>query len=123
MIGQFSDVLTEFEQADGIERVTMVEALSEDLSIQDLMRYYDSCDFAFNFNFVQYLHQPLSPGQLVDQTLDWLKNMPEGKTANWVVSALEYQKTYRWYSNKSCSLAIMTTGELETELERSFGMG
>ena len=66
----------------------MVEALSEDLSIDDLMRYYDSCDFAFNFNCVQYLSQPLSPGQLVDQTLAWLKNMPEGKTANWVVRKL-----------------------------------
>ena len=70
----------------------MVEALSEDLSVADLMRYYDSCDFAFNFNYIVHLFDPLSAGQLLDQTNDWLNNMPEGKTANWVVRRIFVQK-------------------------------
>ena len=66
----------------------MVEALSEDLSVSDLMRYYDSCDFAFNFNFIVQLESPLTAEGLLKQTNDWLDNMPEGKTANWVVIKL-----------------------------------
>ena len=88
MIGQFNEVIGEFEAVDGFDRVVMVEALSEDLSVEDLMRYYDSCDFAFNFNFIVHLESPLTAEGLLQQTNDWLDNMPEGKTANWVVSTL-----------------------------------
>ena len=128
MIGQFNDVIKEFEDIDGFDRynkrqqntllflfqsfirytacldmarllivlyvlkyllficrVVMVEALSEDLTVEDQMRYYDSCDFAFNFNFIVHLESPLTAEGLLKQTNDWLDNMPEGKTANWVV--------------------------------------
>ena len=70
---------------DSPHRVVMVEALSEDLTVDDLMHYYDSCDFAFNFNFIVHLESPLTADGLLQQTNDWLDNMPEGKTANWVV--------------------------------------
>ena len=64
----------------------MVEALSPDLSTEDLMAYYDSCDFAFNFNFIVHLSNPLRAADLEQQVKDWMDNMPTGATANWVVS-------------------------------------
>ena len=66
-------------------RVMMVEALSEDLSTEDLMKYTEVCDFAFNFNFVVHLKSPASAEAIEEQILDWLQNLPAGKTANWVV--------------------------------------
>ena len=63
----------------------MVEALSEDLSTEDLMKYTEVCDFAFNFNFVVHLKSPASAEAIEEQILDWLQNLPAGKTANWVV--------------------------------------
>ena len=92
-IESFNNVMGEFEEKDGIDRLAMVEALSDDLSMEDLMRYYDSCDFAFNFNFITDLFEPLTPGQLVDQVNSWLHNMPDGATANWVVSFIAIRNT------------------------------
>ena len=66
-------------------RVVMVEALSADLSVESLMQYYDVCDFAFNFNLIVHLFEPLTAEDLNAQIHDWLDNLPAGKTANWVV--------------------------------------
>ena len=87
MIKDFNNVLSEYEIIDGFDRVVMVEALSDSLSTQELMKYYESCDFAFNFNFVVHL-DPKSQSMASDIEFlidDWMKNMPAGKTANWVV--------------------------------------
>ena len=87
MIKGFNDVLEEYEAIDGFDRVVMVEALSDSLSITDLMKYYEVCDFAFNFNFVVHL-DPQSNNLAADfeqQIENWMANMPNGKTANWVV--------------------------------------
>lgn len=85
MIHQFTTVLSAFEIADGVDRVVMVEALSADLSVQDLMQYYDVCDFAFNFNLIVHLPSPVTAVNIEQQVRDWLVNMPNGKTANWVL--------------------------------------
>ena len=66
----------------------MVEALSPDLTVSYLMAYYDSCDFAFNFNFIVHLKNPLRAAELEQQVKDWVDNMPPGATANWVVSVV-----------------------------------
>ncbi|TRY72059.1 hypothetical protein TCAL_06729 [Tigriopus californicus] len=84
MIGQFRSVLDEYEEVDGLPRVMMVEALSQDLSVQDLMKYYDVSDFPFNFNFVVQLEAPMEAAEVKKQVDDWLDNTPEGKTPNWV---------------------------------------
>jgi hypothetical protein len=63
----------------------MVEALSADLSVESLMQYYDVCDFAFNFNLIVHLAEPLTAQDVDQQVHDWLDNLPDGKTANWVV--------------------------------------
>ena len=64
----------------------MVEALSENLSTSDLMKYYEVSDFPFNFNFVVHLKSDVTAAQIETQILDWMQNLPKGKTANWVVS-------------------------------------
>ena len=63
----------------------MVEALSDKLTTSDLMNYYEVCDFPFNFNFVVHLNGQTSAEEIENQILDWMTNLPKGKTANWVV--------------------------------------
>jgi len=64
----------------------MVEALSEDLTTEDMMTFYNCSDFAFNFNMIVKLKpESLSGDAIKDAVADWLDNMPEGKTANWVL--------------------------------------
>lgn len=67
----------------------MVEALSQDLTVQDLMKYYDVSDFPFNFNFVVQLEAPMEAAKVKEQVDNWLDNTPDGKTPNWVVSFIE----------------------------------
>ena len=56
---QVKDVLktlTEYiHQESRGEAFVMVEALSEDLTIADMMAFYNCSDFAFNFNFIVHL--------------------------------------------------------------------
>ena len=84
------DVLAEFtesvkENTNG-EGFVMVEALSEDLTTEDMMTFYNCSDFAFNFNMIVKLKpEELSGESIQDAVADWLDNMPEGKTANWVL--------------------------------------
>ena len=84
-IRPFNIITTVTHDTVYVFRVMMVEALSEDLSTEDLMKYTEVCDFAFNFNFVVHLKSPASAEAIEEQILDWLQNLPAGKTANWVV--------------------------------------
>jgi len=87
---QVIDVLSEFtesvrENTNG-EGFVMVEALSEDLTTENMMAFYNCSDFAFNFNMIVKLKpESLSGDSIKDAVADWLDNMPEGKTANWVL--------------------------------------
>ena len=48
--------LTDYiHQESSGEAFVMVEALSEDLTIADMMAFYNCSDFAFNFNFIVHL--------------------------------------------------------------------
>ena len=105
---QIQDVLAEFtvdvHANTNDEGVVMLEALSEDLTTQDMMSFYACSDFPFNFNLIVNLKtEDLSDNNyhgkpsftlsiiskqgasLHDQVADWLENMPHGKTANWVL--------------------------------------
>merc|ERR1719334_555206 len=87
---QVIDVLAEFtesvrENTKG-EGFVMVEALSEDLTTEDMMSFYECADFAFNFNMIVKLKPEDLSGEIVEDVVaDWLVNMPAGKTANWVL--------------------------------------
>jgi len=87
---EVKDVLAEFtvdvHANTNDEGVVMLEALSEDLTTQDMMSFYACSDFPFNFNLIVNLKtEDLSGASLHDQVADWLENMPDGKTANWVL--------------------------------------
>jgi len=70
----------------GGDGFVMVEALSEDLTTEDMMSFYECSDFAFNFNLIVKLKSDnLTGDNIRDAVADWLDNMPEGKTANWVL--------------------------------------
>ena len=56
------------------------------------MQFYNFTDFPFDFNvtvfYKLHLNEKASAGEIESEILDWLRNMPDGKTANWVVSIL-----------------------------------
>ena len=60
----------------------MVEALSEDLSIEDMMLFYNCSDFPFNFNLILDVEagpDGLSGVAVRDAVASWLDNLPPGK--------------------------------------------
>ncbi|XP_065157960.1 maltase 1-like [Atheta coriaria] len=68
------------------ERIMMTEAYA---NITATMWWYgdeerDGAHFTFNFQFIP-LNQDSTAGDIVDKVNEWLDNMPDGKTANWVV--------------------------------------
>jgi len=87
---EVKDVLSNFTifvrgETDG-DGFVMVEALSEDLTTEDMMSFYGCSDFAFNFNLIVKLKMDdLTGNNIKEAVADWLDNMPEGKTANWVL--------------------------------------
>merc|ERR1711970_375636 len=83
VLANFTESVRDNTKGDGF---VMVEALSEDLTTEDMMTFYSCSDFAFNFNMIVKLQpENLSGNDIKDAVADWLDNMPEGKTANWVL--------------------------------------
>ena len=54
------------------------------LSRQEMIPYYECGDFPFNFGFIG-LSEGIIANMVIDNITDMLDNLPEGKTANWVV--------------------------------------
>ncbi|XP_033223862.1 alpha-glucosidase-like [Belonocnema kinseyi] len=79
-----SDAKDEYtEKVDQVLRVLIVESYA---NISSLMKYYTSgSHFPFNFKLLQIKHSSTATDvkKIVDS---WLLNMPNGATANWVVS-------------------------------------
>ena len=106
------------------EGVVMLEALSEDLTTDDMMSFYACSDFPFNFNLIVNLKpeelsgryksklNSLAPilntryqgNSIKAQVGDWLESMPEGKTANWV---LGNHDNWRYISSAGCQSSII----------------
>lgn len=57
------------------------------LSAQDILPYYEVGDYPFNFGLLFY-GADVNAESFLNTIKDWLENLPEGKTANWVVSCM-----------------------------------
>lgn len=74
---------------EGDTRVIFTEAYAE---LDDTMRYYKDTDgepiahFPFNFLLIEKLNEHSNAYQFKNEIDVWLTKMPEGATANWVVS-------------------------------------
>ena len=50
-----------------MNQVVMLEALSDSLTITDMMSFYNVSNFPFNFNLVVNLHAPLTGKKIKEQ--------------------------------------------------------
>ncbi|XP_073846242.1 maltase A3 [Musca autumnalis] len=88
MVYQFRQVLEEMDQElGGDDRIIMTEAYAP---LDVIMQYYgnsthDGAQIPFNFQLISNLNKN-SNAYYYDELINtWLRNMPEGKTANWVL--------------------------------------
>jgi len=69
-------------------RVMITEAYT---SMENTMRYYGNetnlgAHMPFNFGLIDRLNEYSNATKFNEAINNWLDNMPDGKTANWVVS-------------------------------------
>ena len=57
------------------------------LTAEEQVPFYDCSDFPFNFAFIE-MYAPITASKVAKDLNDWLNFLPEGKTANWVVSII-----------------------------------
>ncbi len=82
VLGEFNGLIKSIAEIDGHDRVNMLEIY---MSPQDLVPYYEVGDYPFNFGLIGLL-DPVMAEDVLRNINDWLEFLPEGKTANWVVS-------------------------------------
>ena len=82
VLGEFNGLIKSIAEIDGNDRVNMLEIY---MSPQDLVPYYEVGDYPFNFGLIGLL-DPVKAEDVLRNINDWLEFLPEGKTANWVVS-------------------------------------
>lgn len=92
MIYQFRQVLEEMdEELGGDDHIIMTEAYAP---LEVIMQYYGNAthqgaQIPFNFQLISNVKKD-SDAYYYDELINtWLRNMPEGKTANWVVSMVD----------------------------------
>ncbi|KAG8232637.1 hypothetical protein J437_LFUL012597, partial [Ladona fulva] len=88
VIKAFRDCLDEYSSAtDGVPRLLMAEVYD---SIEETMKYYGIAsqplaDFPFNFLFITNVNATSTAQDIMNNINLWLKNMPKGMDANWVL--------------------------------------
>ncbi len=80
-LAEFYDVVKAYGEIDGHDRVDMLEAY---ISKEELLEYYKFSDYPFNFGMIFY--EEATADRIYDAINDQISQLPEGKTANWVVS-------------------------------------
>lgn len=81
IVRHWRNLLNEYDS-----RIMMMEAYS---NISRTMDYYDAgATFPFNFGFIETLRNESTAQNFKDLIDTWMSNMPQGATANWVVSKL-----------------------------------
>lgn len=88
MVYQWRQVLDEYKRDNGGDsRVMMTEAY---VPLDILAKYYgnsthNGSHIPFNFEMLERLHNTSMAGDYIDCIDDWFKNMPLGRTPNWVM--------------------------------------
>lgn len=91
LIYSWRKVMDDFKKTYGGDtRILMAESYSP---VEVVMEYYgdglvNGSHIPFNFLMLQWLNDKSNAYDYDNAINTWLKNMPEGKTANWVVSLL-----------------------------------
>ena len=80
-LGKFYDFLKSYALSDGHDRISMLEVYA---SSKDLQEYHEVSDFPFNFNFIG-LNKDIQAKEVANSISDWMNNLPEEKTANWLL--------------------------------------
>lgn len=89
LVYQWRKVLDDFKnEFGGEDRILMAETYSP---LEVVMQYYgnatmDGAQIPFNFLLISKLNNNSNAFNYADVINMWLNNMPEGRTANWVVS-------------------------------------
>lgn len=79
MVKQWRSILNEYN-----DRIMMMEVWT---NISKTMEYYDAgASFPFNFGLIALLKNDSTAQNFKNFVDTWMSNMPEGATANWVVS-------------------------------------
>lgn len=85
------------EENGGTDRIIMTEAYS---NTSFTMKYYQSDDgleqrahLPFNFQLIYVNDFELNAQRVVGAIDEWLDNMPEGQTANWVLGSHDHSRT------------------------------
>ena len=79
VLGEFYDLIKSYTDS---ERISMLEVY---LSPQDIIPYYQVGDFPFNFQLLFY-NEDVTADDILNRISSTLDDLPDGKTANWVVS-------------------------------------
>lgn len=84
MVGQWKELIERYnEENGGNTRVIFTEAYAE---LDDTLKYYEVANFPFNFALIEKLNENSNAYEFKNQIDVWLTSMPQGATANWVVS-------------------------------------
>lgn len=84
IVKQWREVLDEYKIENGSSRVMMIEAYTD---TPLTMKYYEyGAHFPFNFWLINGVNEHSSAADFKSVVDRWMSEMPEGATANWVVS-------------------------------------
>ncbi|XP_054739590.1 maltase A1-like [Anastrepha obliqua] len=114
MVYQWRQVMDDYQRIHGGEtRVLLIETYAPPAYTMQMYgnKSVDGAHLPFNFNLITGLKSNIS-APLVEQTIDlWLKNMPAGRTANWVIGNHDQRRAASRYGTQrtdAMNMLVMT---------------
>ena len=90
ILKEFYDLIKSYTAIDGFDRLDMLEFYQNTNVLdynQGSIPYFDCSDFPFNFNLLFSVpeNETVSAQRIQDLITSWLRIVPDGKKANWVI--------------------------------------
>ncbi|KAJ8680494.1 hypothetical protein QAD02_016281, partial [Eretmocerus hayati] len=105
MVSQWRAVLEEYEKKDNEPRVMMIEVYA---NLTKTMDYYKAgASYPFNFGFITSVSANSTAEQFKLVVDNWMENMPEGATANWVVGNHDQARVVTRFGPKIAKAVIV----------------